>query len=494
MPVTGIHVLKIPLFSALIHAYQMATMRDVPKLNSSYLEFSLRLLDVSALLVSGHVATYLRFSLPIGTVAPIHAVMLYFCSSLAFLLFPQFDLYVYWRGRSFSALAFRLAMSLTLVLLIGLVFSFLIHHVGDLSRLWMLYWYLTGIVLLFGFRFLAFLLLRHLRTQGLNNRRVLILGYNEIGREMHLRATQKGWYGYEVAGIYVSNGADEVPLEDGAVGRIARLEDIADHVAAHDIDELWITLPMTAASELQALHYLLRNVLADIRWIPNVLSMRVLSLQMIDFLGFPAIDLNAPLARGAREIVKTLFDKFFSAAVLMMLSPLLVAIAIGVKTSSPGPVLFKQSRLGLNGRKFEVYKFRTMAIHHEQDGVTQACQGDRRVTSFGAFLRHRSLDELPQFFNVLRGDMSVVGPRPHAIAHNELYKQLLERYMLRHRVKPGITGWAQIHGYRGETDTVDKMEKRVQFDLYYIQNWSLWMDLRIVLRTALGGWTGKNVY
>ena len=135
-----------------------------------------------------------------------------------------------------------------------------------------------------------------------------------------------------------------------------------------------------------------------------------------------------------------------------------------------------------------------MALHRETHDVTQACRNDSRITRFGAFLRHRSLDELPQFLNVLLGDMSVVGPRPHALAHNEIYKQLLEQYMLRHRVKPGITGWAQIHGYRGETDTVDKMAKRVQFDLYYIQNWSLWLDLRIVLRTAVSGWSGKNVY
>jgi putative colanic acid biosynthesis UDP-glucose lipid carrier transferase len=220
----------------------------------------------------------------------------------------------------------------------------------------------------------------------------------------------------------------------------------------------------------------------------------VLSLQMVDFLGFPALDLNAPVSRGSQGLLKTLFDKLFAAAVLITMWPLFLIIAAGIKFSSPGPVLFKQSRLGLNGRKFDVYKFRTMAVHAEQGAVTQARQGDARVTPFGAFLRHRSLDELPQFLNVLMGDMSVVGPRPHALAHNEIYKKLLEQYMLRHRVKPGITGWAQIHGYRGETDTVDKMEKRVQFDLYYIRNWSLWMDLRIVVRTAWRGWTGKNVY
>jgi putative colanic acid biosynthesis UDP-glucose lipid carrier transferase len=157
-------------------------------------------------------------------------------------------------------------------------------------------------------------------------------------------------------------------------------------------------------------------------------------------------------------------------------------------------VFFRQPRHGLNGRKFNVYKFRTMKLHNESGTLTQATQNDPRITPLGHFLRRTSLDELPQFFNVLIGDMSVVGPRPHALQHNDLYKNQVETYMLRHRVKPGITGWAQIHGYRGETDTLDKMAKRVQFDLYYIKHWSLWMDLQIILWTAFRGWTGNNAY
>ena len=469
-------------------------MRDVLKENSAGLDLLMRLLDIVALLLAGHLATITRFQTGIADVAPIHSVLLYFCGALALLLFPQFDLYVSWRGRSLRILALKLAMSWSLVLLIGLVFSFLIHHVGDLSRLWMLYWYLFSLALLLACRTGTYLVLRRLRARGFNNRRVMIVGYNEIGRELHRRAREQSWYGYEVRDVYLGGGEDEVPLTDGSVARLIRLDDIADHVTRHQIDELWITLPMTAAAELQTLHHLLRNVLADVRWIPNTLSMRVLSLRMVDFLGFPTLDLNSPVLRGGQGIFKSLLDKLFSTVVLVTLSPLLLLIALGIKLSSPGPVFFTQSRLGLDGRKFEVYKFRTMALHHETDGVTQARRDDQRITRFGAFLRHRSLDELPQFLNVLLGDMSVVGPRPHALAHNEIYKQLLEQYMLRHRVKPGITGWAQIHGYRGETDTVDKMAKRVQFDLYYIQNWSLWLDLRIVLRTAISGWTGKDVY
>jgi putative colanic acid biosynthesis UDP-glucose lipid carrier transferase len=192
--------------------------------------------------------------------------------------------------------------------------------------------------------------------------------------------------------------------------------------------------------------------------------------------------------------MKDVFDKVFAMVALILLAPLFIVIAICIKYSSPGPIFFKQPRLGLNGKKFNVYKFRTMKVHHEHGVVAQATKNDPRITPIGGFLRRTSLDELPQFINVLLGDMSVVGPRPHALQHNEMYKGLLELYMLRHRVKPGITGWAQIHGHRGETDTVDKMAKRVQFDLHYIQNWSLWMDIQIIIWTAFKGWTGKNAY
>jgi len=181
--------------------------------------------------------------------------------------------------------------------------------------------------------------------------------------------------------------------------------------------------------------------------------------------------------------------------ILLLISPLMLLIALGVKLTSPGPVLFKQKRLGWDGQPFKVYKFRSMVVHREEGGLlTQASMGDVRVTPFGAFLRRTSLDELPQFFNVLRGTMSIVGPRPHAIEHNEQYKELVDDYMRRHKVKPGITGWAQINGWRGETDTLEKMRKRVEYDLYYIENWSLWFDLRIILLTVFKGFVNKNAY
>ena len=272
------------------------------------------------------------------------------------------------------------------------------------------------------------------------------------------------------------------------------MDDIPEYVLTNRIDEVWIALTLTGSIQLLQLQYLLRNALVDIRWVPDMQELQILNHKISDFLGFATIDLNLPISNGLRGISKDFFDKFFSLTVLIMLVPLFAIIALCIKYSSPGPVFFKQPRNGLNGKKFHVYKFRSMTLAQETATITQAVRDDPRVTVVGQFLRRTSLDELPQFFNVLRGDMSVVGPRPHALQHNEIYKNLLDLYMVRHRVKPGITGWAQIHGFRGETDTLDKMEKRVQCDLYYIQNWTFWMDLRIIGWTALKGWTGNNAY
>jgi putative colanic acid biosynthesis UDP-glucose lipid carrier transferase len=180
--------------------------------------------------------------------------------------------------------------------------------------------------------------------------------------------------------------------------------------------------------------------------------------------------------------------------VLLLISPLLLMIAAAIKLTSKGPVLFRQDRYGLDGKRIGVYKFRSMKVMENGGAVTQAKRNDSRVTAVGAFLRRTSLDELPQFFNVLLGEMSVVGPRPHAVAHNEEYRKQVAYYMLRHKVRPGITGWAQINGWRGETDTLEKMEMRVKYDLDYIRNWSLFFDVRIVFKTVFKGFVDKNAY
>lgn len=468
-------------------------MQDLISKHASRLEFSMRVTDILALWSAGQLAGWIRFGGQLPEAAPIHLILLYFCSALAFLLFAEIELYVSWRGRSAFSMIGRIALTWGLVLMIGLFFSFLIHHVGELSRLWLFYWFMIGIVFIAIVRWSVYAVLRYLRKNGMNSKKVVIVGYGRIGQEMHQRALRQDWYGYEVKAVH-ADPEDIASVDHTLVERIDTKEAIPSYVAANQVDEIWIALSISASDQLQKIQYLLRNALVDIRWIPDTLCMQMLSSKVGNFLGFPAVDLNRPVSSGLNGVAKNVFDKLFALAVLILLSPLFLAIAAAIKLTSPGPVFFMQPRLGLNGKKFNVFKFRSMKLHQEHGVVSQATRNDPRITPLGQFMRRTSIDELPQFFNVLLGDMSIVGPRPHALQHNEMYKDLLEVYMARHRVKPGITGWAQINGHRGETDTVDKMEKRVQFDLYYIQHWSLWMDIRIIVWTAFKGWTGNNAY
>jgi len=453
----------------------------------------MRLMDVLALEAAGALASLVHFHAPLSETSPIHTVLLHFCSALAFLLFPQLELYGSWRGRSKPDMFLRLGASWGLVLLIGLFFSFLIHHVGNVSRLWMFYWYASGLSFLVLYRAAVFFVLHYMRMKGLNNKRVVIVGYGSTGQEMHRRALQQDWTGYDVKAVH-ADPADMEKISDPSIVHIHSLQEIHDFVVKNYIHEVWVTLPLMASPQLQKLQYLLRNTFVDIRWVPDILGLQMLSNKMGNVPGFPIVDLKQPIPSAPHGVAEGICDRIFAVVALILLLPLFIVIAVSIKATSPGPVFFKQPRLGLNGKKFNVYKFRTMKVHQEHGTVTQATKDDPRITPIGGFLRRTSLDELPQFINVLFGDMSVVGPRPHALQHNEIYKDLLETYMLRHRVKPGITGWAQIHGHRGETDTVDKMAARVRFDLHYIQNWSLWMDIRIILWTAFKGWTGKNAY
>jgi Undecaprenyl-phosphate glucose phosphotransferase len=270
----------------------------------------------------------------------------------------------------------------------------------------------------------------------------------------------------------------------------------ADYVRANDVHELWLALSLTDERTIFRLVTEFRNDLVNIRFMPDVRSLALFDTSsVIELLGVPAINLVASPLSSRALFKKDLFDRVFAAAAIIGLAPLLIAIAIAVKVSSPGPVFFRQKRKGADGRVFKIYKFRSMRVHTEEAGkVSQATKGDPRITRVGAFLRRTSLDELPQFFNVLRGDMSVVGPRPHALEHDDLYQKVVAGYIHRYRIKPGITGWAQINGFRGETDRIEKMERRVAHDLYYLGHWTFWLDMRIIGATIVKGFIHTNAY
>lgn len=235
--------------------------------------------------------------------------------------------------------------------------------------------------------------------------------------------------------------------------------------------------------------------LVNLRFIPDVRSLAMFDGHLVDLIGAPAVNLMASPMTPRALLQKAIFDRLFAAAALLALSPLMLAIAAAIKLSSKGPVFFTQRRKGVDGEVFRIFKFRTMRVHAEQAGVVrQATRGDPRITRVGAFLRRTSLDELPQFFNVLRGEMSVVGPRPHALEHDDQYRSLVDGYIHRYRIKPGITGWAQVNGFRGETDRIEKMQGRVERDLYYLRNWSFGLDMRIVVATVVKGLVHRNAY
>jgi putative colanic acid biosynthesis UDP-glucose lipid carrier transferase len=280
---------------------------------------------------------------------------------------------------------------------------------------------------------------------------------------------------------------DRRPARLGSVEpgeNLGALGQIAAYVKTHHVDLIYITLPMASQPRILKLLDELHDTTASIYFVPDIFLFDLIQARMDTIGGIPVLAACETPFYGINGLIKRVSDIVLASAILALILPLMLVIAIGVKLSSPGPALFKQRRYGLDGKEILVYKFRTMTVLEDGNVIKQATRNDGRVTRFGAFLRQFSLDELPQFFNVLQGRMSVVGPRPHAVAHNEMYRRLIKGYMIRHKVRPGITGLAQVNGLRGQTDTLDKMQSRIEHDLDYLRNWSLQLDLQIVVKTV----------
>lgn len=326
-------------------------------------------------------------------------------------------------------------------------------------------------------------------------RRVALVGATAYGRAALDRMRLAPQPSYVAVCVFDEADAARKERDIGGVPVIGDWGELRGRIRAGLIDEVWLTLPMSHERRIQRIVRELRDEFVELRLLPDVRHVAVVDRSATDVLGMPAINL-ATTPRSAPELwAKFAFDRAFALAVLVPLLPVLAALAVAVKLSSPGPVLFRQRRKGVDGREFDILKFRTMRVHRQQPGVVrQASRNDARITPVGAFLRRTSLDELPQFFNVLFGQMSVVGPRPHAIEHDDFYRRLVDGYMYRYRVRPGITGWAQVNGYRGETRKVEAMAARVKFDLFYMQNWSFWFDIKIILLTIVRGFVGRNAF
>ncbi|MFZ3018547.1 MAG: undecaprenyl-phosphate glucose phosphotransferase [Gallionella sp.] len=417
-------------------------------------------------------------------------------AAVFFMVFAEMQgLYRSWRASSFWSEVRALLIAWLSVIVSLLILAFSTETADLFSRVGLTIWWSIVPIVLILVRMLVRLALRFIRRHGANVRTVAVVGDNPVGRRLIRHLEEMPWAGLVVKGVFCKEArhrSDDAIRQAGYP--VGSIDDLMQQAQAGEIDLVYLALPSGNASQLEELVAKLADTTASVYVVPDLFISELMHARWIDFGGMPLISVYETPFQGMHCWVKRMEDLILASLILLLISPLMILIAVTIKVSSPGPVLFRQRRYGQNGAVVEVWKFRSMVVCEDGDHILQAQKNDARVTPFGAFLRRSSLDELPQFFNVLQGTMSVVGPRPHAVAHNEEYRKLIKGYMLRHKVKPGITGWAQVNGWRGETDTLDKMQKRVEFDLEYIQNWSLWLDLKIVFLTVFRGFGGKNAY
>jgi putative colanic acid biosysnthesis UDP-glucose lipid carrier transferase len=309
-------------------------------------------------------------------------------------------------------------------------------------------------------------------------------GYNESSLELAARLKQNPALCLSVRGFFDDRGPERLGMATGTQ-LIGRLSEMAAFVKSHKIDVIFIALPIRHLKRVLDMLDDLRDTTASIYYVPDVFVADLIQARSGDIQGVPVVAMCETPFNGYRGVAKRISDVVISASILLLASPVLLLTALAVKVTSPGPVIFKQRRYGLDGREINVYKFRSMTVMENGSEVRQASQGDKRMTKIGAFLRRSSLDELPQLINVLQGRMSLVGPRPHAVAHNEQYRKLIKGYMIRHKVLPGITGLAQVNGCRGETARLEDMEARVKYDLDYLRRWSPFLDFKILWQTLI---------
>ena len=431
----------------------------------------LRVFDMGAVALAGWLAYALRFEsfrLP-----AIYEVALLVGVLLTAVVFSRFGVYRPWRGGSVLEEIGRFTLAWWFVAVVMVIIAFFAQMGADYSRLWGAGWLLLGWLLLLTSRLLLRSVLIALRVRGRNIRHVLVVGSKGLGAAVANRLLAAPWTGLRVAAVFGESPEELRNLQrDGQPFETrAGIDGIRPFIDQQGIDQVWLALPLSEEKKIRAIYDELRQTTVDVRLVPEVSGLRLLQRSITDIAGLPVVDLSYSPMNGGNEWVKLVEDQVLALVILILLSPLLLGIAVAIKLSSPGPVLFRQKRHGLGGGEIEVYKFRTMVHRQEADRETvQAKADDPRVTRLGAFLRRASLDELPQLINVLQGRMSLVGPRPHPVWLNDKHMSQIDSYAQRHKVKPGITGWAQVNGYRGETDTLEKMQKRVEYDLYYIEN------------------------
>jgi Undecaprenyl-phosphate glucose phosphotransferase len=400
--------------------------------------------------------------------------------------FEKFGVLLYQTG--------RLLVGWSLTFLTLATVAFLTKVSADYSRGWALIWFVSVLFALTSVRVAMCYRIRRWIADGRLVQNIAIVGAGENGRRLvqYLNATQSG--NFRIVGIF-DDRASRIPKVIEGHPLAGTVEDLLRVARSERVDQVLLALPWSAEERQLEILEKLKMLPVDVRLGPDLIGFRLLHSTFNHIGAIPTVEVAQKPLSDWKLLNKEIEDRVLGAVILLFITPVMLLVAMAIKLDSPGPILFRQNRYGFNNQVIEVFKFRTMREDACQlASVPQATRNDPRITWVGRFLRRSSLDELPQMLNVLRGEMSLVGPRPHAVQHNEYYDRMIDMYASRHRVKPGITGWAQVNGWRGETDTLEKMQKRVEYDIHYIDNWSIGFDLQILFMTAFVVLRGDNAY
>jgi putative colanic acid biosynthesis UDP-glucose lipid carrier transferase len=456
-----------------------------------------QLLDICAIIICAVIMYRVRnsFWIPTGNYQLLLLVILF----LSINVFTWADVYKpkpgRWLYKSLTNLTiawFAVAMCLSMI-------TFFTKSGENFSRLWVLMTFTSAYALMVLSRIAIWSYQRGNKRLAQNQRHVVVIGAGELGKRACDAIREERWAGLKVVGLFDDDTAlhgstykDTTIM--GNVNQALLFIEKQRQTSDAAVKEVWIALPIKASEKIEQLQLGLQNTATNIYFVPDLFGANLSRYSLVESAGMMMINLSGTPMVGALERLKRAEDIVISLLMGIILSPFLALIAAIIKFESPGPIFFKQRRYGLDGKEILVWKFRSMTVCEDNNEIIQAVPNDKRVTRFGAFIRKYSIDELPQLINVLNGTMSLVGPRPHAVAHNEYYRDKVHGYMARHKIRPGMTGWAQINGCRGETDAIEKMQRRIRYDLEYIQNWSIALDIRILLKTFYTVLRDRNAY
>jgi putative colanic acid biosysnthesis UDP-glucose lipid carrier transferase len=450
-----------------------------------------RLVDVGWIIVA-HVVIFAAYGLkwePRASNATLSAVIVFSVAA------ELCSIYRGWRVDRFGVELRMTTLAWLMTVATLMTFAFAMKTSAEYSRVATFGWFVLAPALLCGWRVVVRLTLRAMRAHGRNVRNVVIFGATSNARDLCKEIAKRPWFGIRVIGVYDDRGSERrVDLTDISCPFAGSSTDLVNACREKKVDAVYISLPLRAEPRIGKLLQELSNTTATVHLVADFVTFNLLSAHWSAIGEVALISAHDTPFRGVDQLLKRVEDVLVASFIVLIISAPMFVISVIIKLTSPGPIFFRQRRYGLNGEEIRVLKFRSMTVAEDGPQITQATRNDARVTRFGRFLRRTSLDELPQFLQVLTGKMSVVGPRPHAVAHNEAYRSLIRGYMLRHKVKPGITGWAQINGWRGETPEVSSMENRIRFDLEYIRRWTLLWDLKIILLTVFGRKKSRNAF